>query len=257
MQTRSAKFLLLTIASWLTFNSLHAYAGESSPHAKVTLELFTSQGCSSCPPADRVLAALADRTDVVALTRPVQYWDRLGWKDTFATPQNTDRQYAYAQTLHRAGVYTPQLVIDGVADMVGSRRDAIEDYIGQREHSGAGVIVQSTTRTDGGVVVSARGPSAGTAEIHLLWLRSSASVAIGRGENAHENLKYINIVLAEKIIGQWHGGETSLEISAHDLHQFSSDRWVVLLQEAHQGRILGADFVGAPTATTTTAAVTH
>lgn len=244
MQTRSIKLSLLIIASWFVVSPLNANSGESPLHAKATLELFTSQGCSSCPPADRVLASLADRADVVALTRPVQYWDRLGWKDTFATAENTDRQYAYAQTLHHSGVYTPQLIINGVSDMVGSRKNAIEDYILQRGNSEVSVVVQSTTLADGSVTVSARGPASEKADIHLLWLKSSASVAIGHGENANENLKYVNIVLADKVISQWRGGEKSLQISASDLHQFSSDRWVVLLQESGQGRIFGANYIG-------------
>jgi len=244
MQIISIKLSFLIIASWFVLSSLNAYSSESSPRAKVTLELFTSQGCSSCPPADRVLATLADRSDIVALTRPVQYWDRLGWKDTFATSENTERQYAYAQTLHHSGVYTPQLVINGVSDIIGSRKNAIEDYIQQRGNSEVSVIIQSTTLADSSVAISARGPASGNAEVHLLWLKRSASVAIGRGENARENLKYVNIVLADKVISQWRGGEKSLQISASDLHLFSSDRWAVLLQESNQGRIFGANFIG-------------
>src|ERR1700686_693384 len=102
-------------------------AGNSSmagPKRQGVLELFTSQGCSSCPPADALLGRLADRKDVLALSLPVTYWDMLGWKDTLASEANTRRQKAYAEAMGRGGIYTPQMIVDGVSDVVGSREPA-------------------------------------------------------------------------------------------------------------------------------------
>ncbi len=103
-----------------------AQAGEGHP---VVVELYTSQGCSSCPPADALLAKLAKRKDLIAMSLPITYWDMLGWKDTLASEANTRRQKAYASALGRGGVYTPQMIIDGTADAVGSRVDEVEDAI--------------------------------------------------------------------------------------------------------------------------------
>jgi hypothetical protein len=99
----------------------------------VIVELYTSQGCNSCPPADELLGRLADRPNVIAMSLPVTYWDMLGWKDTLATDTNTKRQKAYAQYMGRGGVYTPQIIVDGVSDVVGSREGDVESAIARRE----------------------------------------------------------------------------------------------------------------------------
>ena len=91
----------------------------------VVVELFTSQGCSDCPAADRILTELAKRTDVIALSLPITYWDMLGWKDTFATEANTQRQKSYARAMIHSGIYTPQMIIDGRFDVVGNQRDQV------------------------------------------------------------------------------------------------------------------------------------
>jgi len=107
-----------------------AQAGEGHP---VVVELYTSQGCSSCPPADALLAKLAKRKGLIAMSLPITYWDMLGWKDTLASEANTRRQKAYASALGRGGVYTPQMIIDGTADAVGSRAEQVEDAIAAAE----------------------------------------------------------------------------------------------------------------------------
>ncbi len=108
-------------------------ASAGSVKRPVLVELFTSQGCNSCPPADELLGRLADRPNVLALSLPVTYWDMLGWKDTLATDTNTRRQKAYAQYMGRGGVYTPQIIVDGVSDVVGSREGDVEAAIAKRE----------------------------------------------------------------------------------------------------------------------------
>jgi hypothetical protein len=111
--------------------ALPARAGDGA--RPIVVELFTSQGCSSCPPADALIGRLARRGDVIAITLPVTYWDMLGWKDTLATDGNTRRQKAYAAAMGHGGVYTPQIIVDGAADVVGSRANMVELAIMQRK----------------------------------------------------------------------------------------------------------------------------
>ena len=108
-------------------------AAEAAGKRPVVVELFTSQGCSSCPPANSLLARLADRKDVIAMSLPVTYWDMLGWKDTLGSELNTRRQKAYAAAMGRGGVYTPQMIVDGTLDVVGSREKSVEAAIASRE----------------------------------------------------------------------------------------------------------------------------
>jgi len=119
----------LALAGISVFASATAQAGGARP---VVVELFTSQGCNSCPQADAYLAKLSQRSDVLALSLPVTYWDMLGWKDTLATDANTRRQKAYAMAMGHGGVYTPQVIVDGVQDIVGSRTANIEAAIDAR-----------------------------------------------------------------------------------------------------------------------------
>src|SRR5215510_11923105 len=109
-----------------------ATAGQLQGPRPVVVELFTSQGCSDCPAADRIVAELAKRNDVLALSLPITYWDMLGWKDTFATEANTYRQKSYAKTMHRSGIYTPQIVVDGKIDVVGNQRERVMAAIAHR-----------------------------------------------------------------------------------------------------------------------------
>src|SRR5688572_13165736 len=109
-----------------------AYAGQPQVSHPVVVELFTSQGCSDCPAADRIVSELAKRKDVLALSLPITYWDMLGWKDTFATEANTYRQKSYAKRMNRSGIYTPQVVVDGKVDVVGNQRDRVIAAIAAR-----------------------------------------------------------------------------------------------------------------------------
>lgn len=242
-------FKSISIAASMTFFSSLIFAADddvaisaSPARSKVVLELFTSQGCSSCPPADRILEKLAQQPNVVALSRPVQYWDKLGWKDTLATPENTQLQYAYAKTWRKSGVYTPQLIIDGAVDVVGNQENTILQRIEEFEQKN-GVIVKTTSQADGSIVITLSGDVSTRAEIHLLWLRASTLVLIGRGENSNSRVRYVNAVTADKIIGEWSGGTKTLAISSPDLRKNSADRWAILVQEPGPGHILGADYI--------------
>ncbi len=170
-----------------------AAAAEASPRA--VIELFTSQGCSSCPPADRLLAKLARDPDVIALSLPVDYWDRLGWKDTLARHAFTERQEAYAAVRGDGQVYTPQAVINGREHAVGSERSAIEQSAAATA-AGLDVPLGIAREGDGFSVTVGDAPGKADARgtIVLLPYVAAREVAIGRGENAHATVTYTNVV---------------------------------------------------------------
>jgi hypothetical protein len=201
----------------------------------LVLELFTSQGCSSCPPADRYLGALKrERPDVLVLDFHIDYWDSLGWKDPFSLPAATDRQKAY-DSLLGSEVYTPQLVIGGSRQAVGSDRDAVTAAIAEAKEDraalpavGLSLAAQSTGLT---VAVAA---GSGNAELWLVGYDDRHTTAIGRGENGGLTETEVDIVRSIRPIAAWRGGALQLEI-ARPLGQ----RVAVLLQQA-DGRILAA-----------------
>ena len=208
---------------------------------KAVVELFTSQGCSSCPPADALLGELAQRTDVIALTLPVDYWDYLGWKDTYANPAFSERQRAYAAKRGDGEVYTPQLVVNGVAHVVGSQRGPVEGAI---EATNAAIAageaaIEATPDGDELVVkVSAVAGSKG-ATLWLCNVLKSGPVKIQRGENSGLEATYTNVVRGMKAVGSWDGSEKSFRIPAADLKSDDSDEFALLLQDDALGPMLG------------------
>ena len=238
-----ASLLAALVASTACFAD--ATAPGSGHQPKVVLELFTSQGCSSCPPADRILEKLAARPDVVALSRPVQYWDRLGWKDTLATSANTEKQYTYAEHWRKLGVYTPQLVIDGSEDVVGNQDATIRRRIDARSAHKSGVVVRSIARADGTIAVTLTGAAREPADVHLLWLRASTLVSIRGGENSNRRVRYTNAVMKDKTIGKWRGDPVTFTLDPADLHTLRADRWAIVIQQARAGAILGGDYLAA------------
>ena len=211
------------------------------------VELFTSQGCSDCPPADALLGELAKRKDVIALTLPVTYWDMLGWKDTFAGEDNTVRQKAYAKAMGRSGVYTPQIIINGAADIVGGRRDQVIAAIAA--HSRDKLNIPITVKTSPKVVQIAIGSDHADAEdadctIWVLHILNHAEVKVGEGENKGRALSYTNIVRDLKAIGLWKGDAVTLNLPRGALSSVPHDGLVVLLQRDRHGQIVGATMVG-------------
>lgn len=174
----------------------------ASGAAPVVVELFTSQGCSSCPPADDVLAALSEKPGIVALSFGVTYWDKLGWKDTFATPEYTERQRDYATALGNRSVFTPQIVVNGRADAVGSRRSDVEALIASARRQPDGPSISITA--DQVAVGAGRTPRA--ADIWLVrYDPRTVQVAIRRGENGGRTLPHKNVVRSLVRIGGWNG----------------------------------------------------
>jgi hypothetical protein len=200
----------------------------------VVLELFTSEGCSSCPPADALLGELArSRTDVLALAFHVTYWDRLGWPDPFALEAATARQRAYSATMGLDGIYTPQMVVDGVHDVVGSDRQGVLAAVRRSQSAAAaGVPLRLSRAGDGITVEVGAGNSAGT--VLLAGYDPNHTTSVKHGENAGRTLAEANIVRGLLRVGEWTGSAVALHAKAP-----AGERVAALLQAA-DGKILGA-----------------
>ncbi|MEM1132971.1 MAG: DUF1223 domain-containing protein [Pseudomonadota bacterium] len=222
-----------------------ADVGDMDMERTVVAELFTSQGCSSCPPADALAADLVKNDDIIVISRPVTYWDRLGWKDTLAKESNTDLQRAYAaRGFARAGVYTPQIVINGRSAAIGSRSYAVRDLIMAEQKRKAQASLTSIAEDNGDIRVTLNGKTDATAHVTLLALDSSETVSVGRGENGGRTLTYTNVLVDEETIGKWRGGEKSFLIDANALNIAGADRYAVMVQQPRGGEILVASYIG-------------
>lgn len=220
------------LATLLLLVSVQARA-EGAPPRPTVLELFTSQGCSSCPPADALLTALqADDPGLLALDLHVTYWDRLGWKDAFSLAAVTQRQRQYAARLGLDTVYTPQMVVDGRYQAVGSDPDAVRRAIARAR--GEAAAVPLTIRADGGGVRIAAAAGAGQGTIVLLGFDRRHTTPIGSGENGGRTLTETNVVRAIAPVAAWTGA--ALDTVAP---RPAGERVAVLLQ-ADDGRILAA-----------------
>lgn len=201
------------------------------------VELFTSQGCSSCPPADRIVGELARDPSLVVLSLPVDYWDYIGWKDTFASPACTARQKGYAAARGDGQVYTPQAVVDGTAHVVGSDRKALESAIASRASSLKVDVGASVA--NGRVSVDVGAGAAGKASVWLAEILPRATVEIGRGENAGKTLDYANVVRKMTRLGEWNGAAAHFDVPVATADM----RYVALVQEGspeRPGAIVGA-----------------
>lgn len=202
----------------------------------IVVELFTSQGCSSCPPADALLAELATRPNILALGFHVDYWDRLGWKDPLSAPGSTERQHAYAWRFHHSEIYTPQMVVDGTHETVGSDRGAVLAAIGSAVADSAAPV---TFAPDGRSVEI--GSGAGAGKIILAKFVLKRSNAIGRGENAGRVAIDVNGVKALRALGDWNGAAARFDIDAP-----GPNEGVAVLVQSDDGKILGASAIEIP-----------
>jgi hypothetical protein len=203
----------------------------------VLLELFTSQSCSSCPPADALLAELAQQPGLLALDLHVDYWNGIGWRDPYSSPQYTARQQAYAAQFGDSEVYTPALVVDGGQIVVGSDRDAVRAAIAAAR---ARPAIPMRLRRDGDGLIAEADPGQGTATLWLAGTASSRTTQVRGGENGGRTLTEANIVLSLTPVGHWSGQA----LSAH-LPRPPGDGATVFLQ-APDGHILGAAALAGP-----------
>ena len=202
------------------------------------VELFTSQGCSSCPPADALMNEVATRRDVIALTYNITYWDYLGWRDTLGRDEHTARQEAYAQHF-RDRKYTPQLVVDGASHMPGSRvrasRDAIDDRVSRV--SGRPELIADVTN-DGITLRAGAVPGSETDDVSAIWLvqfDTAHEVEITRGENAGETIIYSNVVRDVTRLADWDMTEPlSLDVAKAMLMEGAHDGCAIIVQRAGQ-----------------------
>jgi hypothetical protein len=215
------------------------------PPRPVLVELYTSQGCSSCVPADALMGQLADRRDVIALSLPITYWDMLGWKDTLATNANTNRQKAYAEAMGRGGVYTPQMIVDGVNDLVGSRDQAIQAAITAREGDMEAVPVNVST-SDKEVHIEVGAGQGDDATIWLFRVLPRATVTITAGENSGHTITYRNVVQDVKAVGLWKGQPVTLDLPRQEIGGAARDEIAVVVQKNGYGRVIGAAIVTKP-----------
>lgn len=200
------------------------------------VELFTSQGCSSCPPADAFLGELAQSGRVLALAYHVDYWDNLGWKDPFASPSGTQRQRLYGRALGLSGIYTPQMVVDGHVDAVGSDRRAVQAALaGTRQGPAVKLVPEGGKLT----VSVAAGKGETPADIVLVAYLDQAQTKVQRGENAGRSLTEYAIVRGVYPLGRWTGEAASYSI---DLSTIAGDAThaAVLVQTPGPGAIVGA-----------------
>ncbi len=197
------------------------------------IELYQSQGCSSCPPAIANVNAVADRPGILALTFAVTYWDRLGWKDTFAKPAFTDRQYEYAGGLHHASVYTPQVIVNGRSDLVGADARELAAAIAHATPiAGPDIVIGRDV-----VSVSAR-PHIASADVWLVrYDPRPIPVHIGAGENSGVTITHRDVVRDLVRLGAWHG--TAQNYSLPPLHD-AAWRSAILVQQTGGGPILSA-----------------
>ncbi len=174
--------------------------------APVVVELFTSQGCASCPPADRLLRDLARRDDVIALALHVDYWDYIGWKDPFARPDHAERQRGYARIAGRNMIYTPQMIVNGHDDVVGARAKEISELI-EKYQAQSPVARLQAARGDGRLSIRAQALHRLPAPLSVQVVRYTPQhrTEITRGENAGQVLDYANVVDDWQVIGQWDG----------------------------------------------------
>jgi hypothetical protein len=224
---------------------------------RAVVELFTSQGCSSCPPADKILGELARDPSVIALSMPIDYWDYLGWKDTLADSRFSARQKAYSQVRGDREVYTPQVVVNGSAHVIGSDRAGIESAINTTEKSDGVMSVpvrmtQSGKEINVSVAASGRGPAAMHGEVWICSISKTVPISIGRGENSGRQVTYHNVVRNLLKVGDWNGTAGSWTVPLENISREGVDGAVVYVQDGNRdkpGVMLGAAFTPLNSAT--------
>jgi len=206
-------------------------AAEALPRG--VLELFTSQGCSSCPRADALLGELAQDTSVIALSLPIDYWDYLGWKDTLAKPRHTARQRGYAHVRGDREVYTPQVVVNGITHVLGSDKEAIERAIAATRQQGATLSLPVKLALSGdklNVTLPVAHGEVPQAEVWLCAVTRKVPVEIQRGENHGHVITYNNVVRRWVKLGEWTGAGRTLSVPVAELKSEGVDAFAVLVQ---------------------------
>jgi hypothetical protein len=216
---------------------------------RAVLELFTSQGCSSCPPADKILGELAQDPSVIALSMPIDYWDYLGWKDTLADARFSARQRAYSRVRGDREVYTPQMVVNGAVHVIGSDRESIQIAIDKTDRAEGVMSVPVTmTQSDRQLTVSVMAPDSPVpmhGEVWICSISKAVPISIGRGENRGQEVTYYNVVRNILKIGDWNGTTGSWTVPLDKIARDGIDGAVAYVQDGNRekpGPMLGAAY---------------
>ncbi|GFE79963.1 hypothetical protein GCM10011487_19630 [Steroidobacter agaridevorans] len=223
----------IIIRAWLALLGL---VGSAVAFAQpVVVELFTSQGCSSCPPADVLIGELARRPGVIALAYHVDYWDDRGWQDRFSLPEATLRQRGYVRRLEKSGAFTPQIVVSGDTSLVGSNRTAVEKAVaGDRD-----ALRMSLSKEGNSLYIYFLEAWRESMDVFLVSYLKEATDRIDGGENAHRTLKHFNVVRSFKKLGTWNGKPQRMVAPLAELPRDAS-AVAVILQRKNQGAVAGA-----------------
>lgn len=234
-------FRIFALAAVLTLAAIAPASAQKAGSSLVVVELFTSQGCAACPPADKVLTRLSKDENLLVLSWPVDYWDYLGWTDTFADEANTRRQEDYNHSLGQKGVYTPQMIINGREQTVGSREAEVRDIVARQKAGQVLDVNVSLTQTGDSLSIEVKsGNIDRPAIIWLLLFDSASTVDIRFGDNRSRSLHYTNIVRRAINAGSWDGGELLIPIDWNVIRESGVDCIAVLIQDGKTGPILGA-----------------
>ncbi len=217
-------------------------AARSTAEGPWAIELFTSQGCSSCPPSDAYLGSLARRPDIVALSYHVDYWDYIGWKDPFASRDTTERQRAYARVLKQRYVYTPEMVVDGIGHDTGRDRGAIESLLGEAQRRSPKRATPELARAVGGPLTIKLAPfplDGGPADVTLAIYDRRHSTPVASGENQGRMLENFNTVRHLEVLARWDGSAASWTVEASRLQPGQGA--AVIVQRADHGPVIGCN----------------
>jgi hypothetical protein len=245
MKSRRVALSLAVVASTM------AAAATASAEPRGVIELFTSQGCSSCPAADKLAGELARDPSLVVLSLAIDYWDYLGWKDTLALPGHTNRQRAYSKVRGDREVYTPQVVVNGTTHVLGSDQQAIEKAVTQT-HKQAGMLSVPVSLAVADNQISVSVPAAANTQKGEIWLcpvTRNAPVEIGRGENSGHTITYHNVVRRWVKLGDWTGTARNYKVPVSDVTSAGGDAVAVVVQAGPKeapSSMLGAAIAALP-----------
>ncbi|MGO4137437.1 DUF1223 domain-containing protein [Rhizobium brockwellii] len=239
----SPRFLIPLIAGVVLSGPLQAEDGTP----KGVVELFTAQGCSSCPPADAAFRKLVSQGDVIALAYHVDYWNYLGWADTLSSKENTERQYGYAKTMGRSNVYTPQAIVNGRGHLAGADLNGINSQIDTYSSEGNGLTVPISAAMRGDELEIKIGAGQGKANVVMVYFDKEKTIDVEKGENSGQKISYLHSVTNVETVGMWDGKATSLTLPASVLQRPQLEGCAILLQSAtasgDPAAILGATVV--------------
>jgi len=249
---RLVSIVALALALFVPTAPVRAQAPGINPSfspPKTVLELFTSQGCDTCPPADAVLASFAARPDVIAISLPVDIWDYLGWKDTLASDKNSERQKAYAKARGDGAIYTPQVIVNGMVGVKGSDSVAINRAIMTTgaELNSIRVPVRFWHERNSIVIEAGDAPAGLGVKEATIWfavVQKKANVPVERGDNKGKTLTYTNIVREMLPVGTWNGKAMNLRLARTAVMRPETEAAIILLQEGKAGPIIGAAWTG-------------